>query len=562
MFTTDPARSNNTISETDRLPDSELVKYLAEQSTDEIIPYLFEQYRVNCINMHKIDSQKLDALLDKLKTETGDKKKVLMEIVSLVRSVTDFSKDDVPVVNLIKEKLEKNLSAGLSVEQLATSIGISKYYMCHIFKKTTGISIKSYEKELRISKAKDYLVHSDKPIAAIAGECGYESSSYFAEIFMASEKVTPTQYRKLLKTCGMNDKDAVLYSMLDHIDLLEEKFESFSQSGAVQTYSVSMPSEKYHFLHEAAIIENRGVLFAAWYNNAKTELLGETPIRFSTSHDKGKTWSEPTVIASDESGKILYCPPVFGIDEGRLYLLLNQMVSADHIHSLDLYLYDDGRKNFSPLWSKPLPFKLNTNVYRLPNGKLILSGRIGELDGFPNTPAVLISDSGKIDGDWRAVKLQKDGNLADGSQYVHPEVSLIVTDEKLFAFCRNDDRHVPVLYISEDLGETWQGPLSHNIPFSSSKIYAGTLSNGRNYVIGNLEPGRSKLSVFFSQAGTMKFTKELVLQDGFSSRFGFGSMWHYPCAYEYDGKLYIIYSADVSEKDRGAVVSVIDLQQI
>lgn len=75
MFTTDPARSNNTISETDRLPDSELVKYLAGQSTDEIIPYLFEQYRVNCINMHKIDSQKLDALLDKLKTETGDKKK-------------------------------------------------------------------------------------------------------------------------------------------------------------------------------------------------------------------------------------------------------------------------------------------------------------------------------------------------------------------------------------------------------------------------------------------------------------------------------------------------------
>lgn len=562
MFTTDPTRLNNTISETDRISDSELVKCLSEQSTDEIIPYLFEQYRVNCINMHKIDSQKLDALLDKLKTETGNKKKVLMEIVSLVRSVTDFSKDDVPVVNLIKEKLEKNLSAGLSVEQLAASIGISKYYMCHIFKKATGISIKNYEKELRISKAKDYLVHSDKPIAAIASECGYESSSYFAEIFMASEKITPTQYRKLLKTCGMNDKDAVLYSMLDHIDLLADKFESFAQSGAVQTHSVSMPSEKYHFLHEAAIIEYHDVLFAAWYNNAKTELLGETPIRFSTSHDKGKTWSEPTVIASDKSGKILYCPPVFGIDEGRLYLLLNQMVSADHIHSLDLYLYDDGRKNFSPLWSKPLPFKLNTNVYRLPNGKLILPGRIGELDGFPNTPAVLISDSGKIDGDWRAVKLQKDGSLADGSQYVHPEVSLIVTDEKLYAFCRNDDRHVPVLYISEDHGETWQGPLSHNIPFSSSKIYSGTLSNGRNYVIGNLEPGRSKLSVFFSQPGTMEFTKELVLQDGFSNRLGFGRMWHYPCAYEYDGKLYVIYSADVSEKDRGAVVSVIDLQQI
>ena len=37
----------------------------------------------------------------------------------------------------IKEKLEKDLSVGVSVEQLAATIGISKYYMCHIFKKTT-----------------------------------------------------------------------------------------------------------------------------------------------------------------------------------------------------------------------------------------------------------------------------------------------------------------------------------------------------------------------------------------------------------------------------------------
>lgn len=71
-----------------------------------------------------------------------------MGIVSLVRSVTDFSKNDVPIVNLIKDKLEKELSVGVSVEQLAATIGISKYYMCHIFKNTTGISIKAYEKEL------------------------------------------------------------------------------------------------------------------------------------------------------------------------------------------------------------------------------------------------------------------------------------------------------------------------------------------------------------------------------------------------------------------------------
>ena len=85
-----------------------------------------------------------------------------------MRSVTDFSKNDVPIVNLIKDKLEKELSVGVSVEQLAATIGISKYYMCHIFKNTTGISIKAYEKELRLAKAKDFLIHTDKSIADIA----------------------------------------------------------------------------------------------------------------------------------------------------------------------------------------------------------------------------------------------------------------------------------------------------------------------------------------------------------------------------------------------------------
>ena len=104
--------------------------------------------------------------------------------------------------------------------------------------------------------------------------------------------------------------------------------------------------------------------------------------------------------------------------------------------------------------------------------------------------------------------------------------------------------------------------MSHNIPFSSSTIYSGTLSDRRNYVIGNVEPGRSKLAIFFSEPGSMTFTKEVVLQDGFSEQFGFGSMWHYPCAYEYNGSLYVIYSANVTDSDRGAVVSVIDLAKL
>ena len=46
------------------------------------------------------------------------------------------------------------------------------------------------------------------------------------------------------------------------------------------------------------------------------------------------------------------------------------MVSADHIHALDLFVFDEESDKFIQLWSKPIPFKLNTNVVKLNNGYL------------------------------------------------------------------------------------------------------------------------------------------------------------------------------------------------
>ena len=272
---------------------------------------------------------------------------------------------------------------------------------------------------------------------------------------------------------------------------------------AVSTYEVNRPTSEYRFLHEAAIIEYKGVLFASWYNNEKTELVGRCPIRGRRSCDGGKTWTDVEVIADDESGKIMYCPPVYGISDGKLYMLLNEMVGPDLIHSLDLFLYDEESDKFKLLWSKPIPFKLNTNVCTLKNGKLMLPGRIGELDGFPVTPAVLISDSGKIDAEWRLVKIMENGDLPNGDKFIYPECSAIIHKDKVYMFCRNSDKCcVPLVYISEDDCETWR-LCAHDIPFGDSKIYGGTLSNGRNYLIGCLMPNRRKLAIFFSEKNSM-----------------------------------------------------------
>ena len=240
------------------------------------------------------------------------------------------------------------------------------------------------------------------------------------------------------------------------------------------------------------------------------------------------------------------------------------MVAPDHIHALDLYVLNEDSDKFEFLWSRPIPFKLNTNVVKLSNGKLMLPGRIAEMDSFPNTPAVLISDDGKIDSNWRLVKIAENGNLKDESKLIHPEVTVIEHENLLYMFCRNDMRHVPLVYVSEDFGESWSEEMATDIPFVSTKIYAGTLKDGRNYIICNTDNlDRSKLSIYFSEKNEMVFNRELILFDRESERLPSVTACQYPAATESGNKLHIIATKNFETfMKRGAVLFTVYLDKI
>ncbi|MBO5308842.1 MAG: exo-alpha-sialidase [Lentisphaeria bacterium] len=347
---------------------------------------------------------------------------------------------------------------------------------------------------------------------------------------------------------------------------------SLQQSDAVESFPVQYPDE-YSFLHEAAVIVWRGIIFCSWYNCPAKELQGFTPIRGKFSKDGGKTWSKVETIAEDPEKKLICCPPVYGICDGELYMLINTMVGADLIHSIEFFKFDPATEKFVFLKSEPIPFKLNTNVYALDNGKLLLPGRIAEMDSFPATPAVLISDSGKIDAPWRLVKIQQDKFLPDGAALVHPELTAIVQKNVITIFSRNDNRNVPLFYRSEDFGENWSGVMAHDIPFTNSKIYSGTLADGRNYLIGNIadpeeaaysSASRARLALFISEPETLRFTKGILLRDGYDAEQDLYPQWSYPVAYEWENRLYVIYtmSSDGDQSHRGAMLSIVDLQKI
>lgn len=92
--------------------------------------------------------------------------------------------------------IDKNISEKLSLDMLSRKLSFSKYYLCHMFKAETGLSVMEYITLRRIVAAKKKLLYSDMSVSQISGLCGFSSFSYFTQTFKRIEGISPLNYRK------------------------------------------------------------------------------------------------------------------------------------------------------------------------------------------------------------------------------------------------------------------------------------------------------------------------------------------------------------------------------
>lgn len=93
-----------------------------------------------------------------------------------------------------------NYSEKITLDDLAAQFFVSKAALCKAFKKATNKTIAAYLLTLRISKAKELLLTTNKNINEIAELCGFSSQNYFSLIFKQKEKMSPLNYKKYCLT--------------------------------------------------------------------------------------------------------------------------------------------------------------------------------------------------------------------------------------------------------------------------------------------------------------------------------------------------------------------------
>ena len=104
--------------------------------------------------------------------------------------------ENTPVVERIRAIIDECPESNMSLSEMADSIGISVYYMSHVFKKTTSVTIIGYRTSKRIDKARELLVTTRLSVTEIAYACGFSSQGYFSERFVKTCGISPSAYRQ------------------------------------------------------------------------------------------------------------------------------------------------------------------------------------------------------------------------------------------------------------------------------------------------------------------------------------------------------------------------------
>ena len=90
-------------------------------------------------------------------------------------------------------------SSELNLSTAANHIGASIYVVSRLFKEVTGKGFKDYVTDKRLEYGHALLTTTQKSIAEISAESGFDSASYFALVFKQKYGVPPTKYRNMQK---------------------------------------------------------------------------------------------------------------------------------------------------------------------------------------------------------------------------------------------------------------------------------------------------------------------------------------------------------------------------
>ena len=106
--------------------------------------------------------------------------------------------------------INENIRFPLSAKTLAKDLGISTYYLSHLFARELKMSFPSYVAHQRLNLACDLLRDTNRSVTDIAYDVGFTSMRTFLRCFKTQYNCTPTEWRQIYEKPSIQPLSAKL----------------------------------------------------------------------------------------------------------------------------------------------------------------------------------------------------------------------------------------------------------------------------------------------------------------------------------------------------------------
>lgn len=102
---------------------------------------------------------------------------------------------EVKAIHTAAVYIQNHMDEIKTVEQVARYVGLNSNKLQRGFNQLFNISVNSFIRNARMSKAEELLINSEETVCQIVSKIGLNSNSYFSKLFKEKFKVSPSQFR-------------------------------------------------------------------------------------------------------------------------------------------------------------------------------------------------------------------------------------------------------------------------------------------------------------------------------------------------------------------------------
>lgn len=102
-------------------------------------------------------------------------------------------------IKKVIEYIYKHYDMKITLEDMAKHISMNKSYFSRLFRQETGEQFQLFLMRVRMEKAGECILNSDRKISDIASDIGYSDIFYFNKVFKSHFKMSPGEYRNTNK---------------------------------------------------------------------------------------------------------------------------------------------------------------------------------------------------------------------------------------------------------------------------------------------------------------------------------------------------------------------------